>query len=129
VDVLNRTHTHAAELRARLDPIGRTVRVLNSIDASAGEEFDLVINATPLGLRDSDPLPLDLARVARAGAAIDMVYRPQGTAWAESAARLGIPASDGLEMLLYQGAAAFTLWWGRAAPLEAMRSALAARPT
>jgi shikimate dehydrogenase len=37
----------------------------------------------------------------------------------------GAKWSDGLGMLLHQGAAAFTLWTGRAAPLEVMRHALA----
>ncbi len=39
----------------------------------------------------------------------------------------GVPAADGTEMLLRQGAAAFRRWWGVPAPLEAMRAALPPR--
>jgi shikimate dehydrogenase len=36
----------------------------------------------------------------------------------------GLPAADGKEMLIQQGAAAFRRWWGVDPPLEAMRAAL-----
>jgi shikimate dehydrogenase len=83
---------------------------------------DVVVNCTPLGLHDEDPLeglPLT-GRVI-----LDLAYRRGGTAlfrraWAEAAIAL-----QGDEMLLHQGAAAFALWTGRDAPLEAMRRALA----
>jgi shikimate dehydrogenase len=126
IDVLNRTRDRAEDLRARLDKGDNRVRVAESIEVAAGEQFDLVVNATSLGLRDSDPHPVDLSRLAHVGAAIDLVYRPGGTAWSEQAAALGIPAADGLEMLLHQGAAAFELWWGRPAPMDVMRQSLTA---
>lgn len=126
IDVLNRSRDRAEDLRARLDQGDHRIRVAESIEVAAGERFDLVINATSLGLRDADPHPVDLSRLAHVGAAIDLVYRPGGTAWSEHAAALGIAAADGVEMLLHQGAAAFELWWGRAAPLDVMRQALTA---
>jgi shikimate dehydrogenase len=89
-----------------------------------GAHFDIAVNATSLGLRDGDSLPLDLEAV-HAAAALDLVYRPGETAWTRHARAIGIPACDGTEVLVLQGAAAFAHWWGREAPLDAMRAALA----
>ncbi|HUG39049.1 MAG TPA: shikimate dehydrogenase [Longimicrobiales bacterium] len=124
VHVLNRSPERAGALAAALDPRGRKVTVLPPGAALRREGYDLVVNATPLGLLADDPLPLDLAVPARVGAALDLVYRPGGTRWTAEAARLDIPGADGTEMLLHQGAAAFRRWFDTPAPMEVMRGAL-----
>lgn len=124
VDVLNRTPARAEALRERIDAAGRRVRVLADARGLGREGYDLVVNATTLGLTPDDPLPLDLAMLRRAGAALDVVVARDSTAWVRHARALGVPAADGLEMLIHQGAAAFERWWGRAAPVDAMRAAV-----
>lgn len=125
IRVLNRSEDRARNLAAALDRRGRRVSVLGPGADLRREGFDLVVNATSLGLRPDDALPLDLELPARVGGALDLVYRPGGTRWTAAAARLGIPAAEGTEMLLHQGAAAFRRWFERDAPLETMRAALA----
>ena len=125
IHVFNRSAAPAESLRQGLDPRGRRVAVIGVAEALRREGYDLVINATPLGLRPDDPLPLRFDAVGRIGAALDLAYRPGATAWIAEARRRGIPAGDGTEMLLQQGAASFRCWFGREPPLEAMRSALA----
>jgi shikimate dehydrogenase len=93
-------------------------------DELEGESFDLVVNATSLGLAPDDPVPLELNVLARVGAAMDLVYGPTTTPFLRMAEDLGIRGVDGGEMLVQQGAASFERWWGRSAPVEAMRSAL-----
>jgi shikimate dehydrogenase len=95
--------------------------------AAALRETDLLINATPVGMDDPDatPLALKLLRQLPSGACVfDIVYAPSETALVRTARELGLRASGGLPMLLHQGAAAFALWTGRPAPLDAMRAAL-----
>src|SRR5690606_41621859 len=70
------------------------------------------------------PLPLDLSTLGSAGAVLDMVYGTEPTPWVASARALGIPAVDGIPMLIAQGAAAVERWWGVPAPVDAMRAAL-----
>lgn len=125
VVLLNRTPDRAAALAAALDPGGSRTRVVAGGRSVAGERFDLVVNGTSLGLHGADPLPLDLETLAGCGAALDLVYAPGETRWIRGAREMGVAAADGTEMLLRQGAAAFERWWGRPAPLDAMRSALA----
>jgi shikimate dehydrogenase len=84
----------------------------------------LVINATSAGLRDDDPAPLDLARLARRPAGVfDMIYNPPQTRLLAQAAALGLPAANGLAMLVHQGARALEIWAGTPVPLAPMRRA------
>lgn len=121
-----RSPERAAALRDAFDPHGRRVRVAQGPQAVHREGFDLVVNATPLGLQPGDPAPIDLQRLRRASAVLDLVYAPGETEWVRSARALGLRAADGRYMLLHQGAAAFERWWGRPAPIEAMTAALEA---
>lgn len=123
VDLLNRT-VGRAEAAAR-EVAGGDGRVSVLEDrAGLASRYDLVVNATSLGLAADDPLPLDLSEL-EAGAAFDLVYGEEGTAWTRHARRLGVPARDGLEMLLRQAAASLRRWLGVEPPLEAMRRAAA----
>ena len=87
---------------------------------------DLVLNATSLGLRADDAMPLDDGRfpLGKVGAVYDMIYRPAETKLLGAARRAGCRTANGLGMLLYQGARAFEIWTEKAAPLEVMRQAL-----
>jgi shikimate dehydrogenase len=87
----------------------------------------LVINATTVGLRATDPAPIDLTRLPSPARVYDMIYNPPRTALLGQAAALGLPHANGVSMLVHQGVRAFTLWTGAAAPVEVMdRAARAA---
>jgi shikimate dehydrogenase len=82
-------------------------------------DADLIVNATPV--RD------ELLVEPRAGqTVVDLAYRADGrpTALVAAARAAGCEVVDGYEALVRQGAASFSLWTGRPAPVEAMRSAL-----
>jgi shikimate dehydrogenase len=81
----------------------------------------VVINCTPLGLADEDPLeglPLS-GRVV-----LDLAYRGGGTPLFRRAWKEGSMALQGDQMLLHQGALSFQLWTNKTAPLQAMRQTL-----
>jgi shikimate dehydrogenase len=81
----------------------------------------VLVNATPIGM-DGSSLPgvvLD-----GAGGLFDMAYGATATPAIALMQQRGMPAADGRQMLLHQAAAAFELWTGHQAPLEAMASAL-----
>lgn len=123
VVVFNRTTDRARELASALDAPGQ-LGVAEDLDTVRGERFDLVVNSTSLGLNPGDPLPLDFDRIGEAGRVLDLVYAPGETEWVREARRRGIPAADGREMLVAQGAAAFERWWGIPAPVDVMQRAL-----
>jgi shikimate dehydrogenase len=127
VCVRNRSPERAAALASRT-AVGPRLRVLAPGDDLGGERFDLAVNATSLGLKPGDALPLDPASpgAPAVGAALDLVYAPGGeTPWVRAMRARGVPAADGTEMLLRQGAAAFARWWGREPDTDVMRAALA----
>lgn len=106
---------------------GRFLEQARSAGLALGtpEESTLVINCTPLGLAEADPLPLPPEAVAPGHAALDLVYRAGETAWVRALRRRGVRAMDGREVLLGQGAAAFARWFpGVPPPVEIMRAAL-----
>ena len=72
---------------------------------------DVVINATPLGLKAEDPSPVDLSALRRGAAAYDLVYHRE-TAFRLAARARGARDHGGLGMLVQQGALAFEHWFG-----------------
>jgi len=72
----------------------------------------VVINATTLGMKRGDALPLDVGLLGAKASVLDMIYRRGGqtTAMVAMARARGLQAADGVAMLVWQGAAAFTLW-------------------
>ncbi|MBV9691135.1 MAG: shikimate dehydrogenase [Ktedonobacteraceae bacterium] len=86
----------------------------------------IIINATPVGLHeDSSPLPTEvLSRFAPDTFIYDMIYNPAETSLLRQARARSLRAANGLSMLLHQGALSFTLWTGKEAPLDVMRTAL-----
>lgn len=96
--------------------------VEQGIALAAPEACEVAINATPLGLRPNDPLPLDPGSTPGLQVALDMVYGKKQTAWVRAMLNRGLRALDGREVLVAQGAAAFERWFpGEQAPRELMR--------
>jgi shikimate dehydrogenase len=87
---------------------------------------DLLLNATPLGLKAGDASPLEGApfQLRQTRAVYDMIYRPAETKLLKAAKAAGCKTANGLGMLLHQGAKAFEIWTGKPAPVDVMRRAL-----
>lgn len=66
--------------------------------------FDLVINASPLGLSPDDALPCDVQRLAPHAAVMDIVMKNHPTPWVRAARARGLHAQPGFEMLIQQAA-------------------------
>lgn len=87
-------------------------------------DADCLINATPLGLRRTDPLPIPAELVQKKHLVCDLVYNPPDTALLKMAKKRGAKRLAGLGMLLYQGVIAFEIWTGEKAPVPVMKNAL-----
>ena len=89
---------------------------------------DLVLNATSLGLKEDDSLPIDENHfnLSHTEAVFDMIYQPAETPLLAKAKAAGCRTANGLGMLLWQGVKALEIWTGQAAPVEVMRDALIA---
>ncbi|MEE8191530.1 MAG: shikimate dehydrogenase [Gemmatimonadales bacterium] len=122
VDVLNRTPARAESL---IRDLGEPpmVRALSSPDSLPSQRYDLVVNATSLGLAAGDPLPIELGSV-RAEAVLDLVYSRNGTPFVRAAREAGLKAEDGRRMLIEQAAASFRRWFDREPAREVMYGAV-----
>jgi len=77
---------------------------------------DLVINASPLGMRGQPPLAFDWSHAPPGSIAYDIVTDPVDTPFLSGARAAGFATIDGLAMLIGQAAAAFTHFFGVAPP-------------
>jgi len=130
VAVANRSAGRAVTAAELAGAAGRALEPSSLRDAVAGA--DLVVNATPVGMAGSGAgHPVDPDLVAAGAVAVDLIYHPAETAWLAALRGRGVEAHNGLSMLVYQAAHAFTLWTGVEAPVAAMdaaaRAALARR--
>jgi shikimate dehydrogenase len=85
---------------------------------------DLLINATPIGMKDRDPCLIKEEILHRNLVVYDLVYNPPQTKLLMLAKKVGAKTFNGLGMLLHQGALSFEYFTGKVAPLETMRQAL-----
>ncbi|MCS7235064.1 MAG: shikimate dehydrogenase [Armatimonadota bacterium] len=97
---------------------------------AALRQAELVVNATPVGMHPHEQeSPVPDAAWLRAGQVVfDMVYNPPRTRLVRMAEQAGARVVGGLSMLVHQGAAAFELWTGVEAPVEAMKQAVGLLP-
>jgi shikimate dehydrogenase len=134
--LVNRTLEKANALAEQLRPFFSGPRVLGPtarLEAISWNEttmrmqladIDLIVNATPLGMNPSDPAPIPARLLAPHHIVFDCAYGSSKTALLRAAAEAGARGTNGLSMLLHQGALSFSIWFNREAPIETMRAAL-----
>ncbi len=116
VFILNRTQETAKKLanEAQAHAISRE-------ELTGLPPFDVVINATPAGMRgNAAALPLPIEEL-RTKLIFDLVYNPLQTPLLLAARARGIETIAGVEMFVQQGARQFELWIDKPAPVHAMR--------
>jgi shikimate dehydrogenase len=108
------------KLVSDLAAIRTNVRAIHNTSDLA--DFDILVNATPLGLRSCDALPFKAASLSPHHVVCDLIYKKTGLI--EKASERGCRTIDGLGMLLWQGILAFELWTNVSPPVDIMRKAL-----
>ncbi len=124
--ISNRTLERAQALASDLEPYGTEIYALTRGSEQLNEALatcDLLVNCTSVGMKHSateDQSSLPAEMIPRQALVYDLVYNPVGTPLLMAAKRAGARVLGGLAMLVYQGAAAFQLWTGEAAPIDIM---------
>ena len=125
--IVNRNPEHAESLAGKLREAGKG----GEIEAHPTGDLDgiphtpVVVNTTPLGMKDGDPLPIPADYLDGETALVDAVYRPGAeTEIVRLARERGSTVVTGSRMLLYQGVLAQRLWTGRQPNVAAMDGAL-----
>jgi shikimate dehydrogenase len=126
--VLNRDAAKARELASVLEPCGKKIEGNElTLERIAQElpDTDVLINATSVGMSPNAHQSLIRPEWLRADLSVmDIVYNPIETKLLREAKAAGAKVINGVEMLLYQGAASFEIWMSCPAPIDTMRRAL-----
>jgi shikimate dehydrogenase len=128
--IVNRTMGRAEKLRVKLSGSARSgvevlVRSLDEVGEVAAEA-EVLINATYLGMKKGDPLPLPAESLSAKKVVCDAVYTAgMETVLIRRAREAGARTVSGGRMLLYQGVQAQRIWTGREPNVKAMSEALA----
>jgi shikimate dehydrogenase len=126
--IANRTLARARELAGAMEEQPLPVTAC-SLEGEALRPLlagsHLVVNTTSAGMwPEVNSVPLPTTWLQEGQWVYDLVYNPLETRFLQEARQRGCCTVSGLEMLLYQGAAAFTLWTGKTAPVPVMAAAL-----
>ena len=105
ISVSNRTKSKAEDLR-------NLFANLNVVDWGDVPYFDMIINATSLGLNMDDKINLDFSKVGKNKFFYDVIYNPSETDFLKKGKKLGNKIENGKLMFIYQALAAFKIWHG-----------------
>ncbi len=83
---------------------------LSIVDWGEVPNFDMVINATSLGLDNKDQINLDFSKVEKGKLYYDVIYNPKETNFLKKAKGMGNKTENGKKMFIYQAAASFKIW-------------------
>jgi shikimate dehydrogenase len=123
LQIATRNLGRAIQLRDELHRTGTKRLAVHPLDTLPDAE--VVINATPLGMSEKDPMPVPVEYVREGRAFCDAVYRPgTQTPLVRLARERGVPVVAGDRMLLYQGVLAQKLWTGCEPNVKAMDRAI-----
>ncbi len=135
--IANRTLQRAealVRLASSRDIPARAISLTSSDLSQAAAEADLIVNSTTLGMThgpDEGASPLSREHIPPTALVNDLVYNPLRTPLLQEAEQAGASVLGGIQMLVYQGAASFEMWFGQPAPvpvmLEAASQAMRAR--
>ena len=101
--VSNRTKNKADKLKKLFDN-------LTIVDWGEVPYFDMIINATSLGLNDKDEINLNFSKVEKEKFFYDVIYNPSETNFLKKAKLMGHKIENGKKMFIYQAASAFNIW-------------------
>ena len=103
--VSNRTKKKAENLKNLFDK-------LDIVEWGDIPSFDMIINATSLGLKKEDKINLDFSKIGKDKFFYDVIYNPKETNFLKEGKRLGNRIENGKLMFIYQALLAFNVWHG-----------------
>lgn len=114
VSIISRNERHSIDLVERMRPHARATELVamghgDAFEAAVGEA-EVLVNATPVGMKEGDPLPVDPLWLHPGQVVCDMIYAPIHTKLLAAAEDAGATAISGLGMLVEQGAMSLELW-------------------
>ncbi len=120
----NRVNALAKEINAAAPSVEIFTALTDSEKLELCPKADIVINATPIGMKESDPSPLPVEAFRENQCVFDMIYMYPETSVMKAAKQAGAKVANGIGMLVNQGAKSFEIWTGVSADAKAMAKAV-----
>ena len=98
--------------RAKAEDISNLFNNIAIVDWGEIPNFDMVINATSLGLNNNDEFNFDFSKLKKDKFFYDVIYNPKDTNFLKIARKFGNKTENGKKMFIYQAAEAFKIWHG-----------------
>ena len=98
--------------RKNADNLKNLFKDLKIVEWGNIPEFDMIINATSIGLSKNDEINLDLSKVGKDKFFYDVIYNPKETNFLKAGKELGNKTENGKLMFIYQAFTAFNVWHG-----------------
>ena len=103
--ISNRTQNKAENLK-------KTFNKIETIEWGTIPNFDMIINATSLGLKNDENIGLDYSKIGNDKFFYDVIYNPSATNFLKLAKHNGHKIENGKKMFIYQAQASFKIWNG-----------------
>ena len=98
--------------RAKAEDISNLFNSISIVDWGEIPNFDMIINATSLGLNNNDEFNFDFSKLKKNKFFYDVIYNPKDTNFLKIARKFGNKTENGKKMFIYQAAEAFKIWHG-----------------
>jgi shikimate dehydrogenase len=105
ISIANRTRKKAENLKNLFDD-------LKIVEWGKIPDFDMIINATSIGLKKNDDINLNFSSVGKNKFFYDVIYNPKETSFLKAGKELGNITENGKLMFIYQAVSAFNIWHG-----------------
>ena len=106
----NRTKLKAEELKNYYKKKNSNENIITVVDWGELPNFDVIINATSVGLKRDQTLNLDFSKIEKGKFFYDVIYNPKETNFLKAGKQLGNQTENGKKMFIYQSAEAFRIW-------------------
>ena len=105
IKISNRTREKAENLK-------KLFKNIEIIDWGEVPNFDMIINATSIGLKKEDHIILDFSSISKNSLFYDVIYNPKETNFLKTGKKMGNMTLNGKLMFIYQALSAFNIWHG-----------------
>ena len=96
--------------KEKAEALKKIFKDINVLDWGEIVDFDMIINATSLGLKENDKFGIDFTKAGRNKLYYDVIYEPYNTEFSGAASFAENAYENGLNMFLFQAQKAFNIW-------------------
>jgi len=96
--------------RLKAEKLKNLFKEVNIIDWGEIPNFDIIINATSVGLNNNQEIEIDFSKIGKNKFFFDVIYNPKQTKFLESGKKLGNQTENGMMMFVYQAQKSFQKW-------------------